>query len=411
MSPIGGAWLPPSAGLTYASSGNRRTMGGTVSLIVKQRLYMLTAAMLVGAGLAGCGEFSATPVSTVTVTAAPSTAPAEPDEPVGTSARPSPSMESPADDQQEQNLPVVIITANAEELCTTPVRSLPDMISETDSPEHAEILQIVALDMGYDVSLSGVYDKQTIRAVVEMQSDLGVVPDGQVGPITWSALQSEYCPEFGQTFGQSSPTTGSQPSNRDFKRQLCRSDPSDLPALTPGESSEGVKLLQWAMRELGLYRGAIGGNYGQQTLAATSQFQLDVGLGGSGNVAINTWSALQSLLCPGLSGPVLDTDCSGYDVVELQDGPVSGLLASYGIWTNDPSTGRFLGMGGVIDQMWAKWFGSSTARVSREELNLELQGGFLGADLRRFFGDYPYIYDRVVQGLYVKVDNGSARCM
>lgn len=87
------------------------------------------------------------------------------------------------------------------------------------------------------------------------------------------------------------------PTRTDYPIWLCDTPATALPAIVPGESSGNVRLLQWAVKAVGYYSAAIGGNYGQQTLQAVSQFQLDHGLGGSGNVATNTWSWLQYFLC------------------------------------------------------------------------------------------------------------------
>lgn len=213
---------------------------------------------------------------------------------------------------------------------------------------------------------------------------------------------------------QPSVTATADPGDKPktLQRRLCRTVSSDLPALTPGDSGAGVSLLQWSLQTVGYYSGAINGYFDEQTRSSASLFQLDSDLGGTGNVASNTWMALQVAVC--LAGPETPnpetTDCSGYDLVELQNGEISGALGQYGIWTNDPNTGEFLGLGGVIDQMWAMWFGSPTKRITRSELDRDLAGGFLGADVRRLFGEWPEIYERVVNGLYAKVDQGSQRC-
>lgn len=93
------------------------------------------------------------------------------------------------------------------------------------------------------------------------------------------------------------PATTRPPERSDYRNWLCSSSAEMLPAITPGESSNSVRLLQWSLTQVGYYNAAVGGNYGNLTLEATSRFQLDNGLGGSGNVAINTWSWLQYYLC------------------------------------------------------------------------------------------------------------------
>lgn len=89
-----------------------------------------------------------------------------------------------------------------------------------------------------------------------------------------------------------------EPPRSDFANWLCFTPASALPAIVPGESSNSVRLLQWALTQVGYYNAAIGGNYRTETRAATSRFQLDNGLGGSGNVSTNTWGWLQWYVCP-----------------------------------------------------------------------------------------------------------------
>lgn len=104
-------------------------------------------------------------------------------------------------------------------------------------------------------------------------------------------------PTRSNTNASTPPASPANPS--DYRTRLCAADPGGLPAVAPGESSSNVKLLQWALAELGYYRGAIGGNYGDLTYEATYSFQLANGLGRTapGNVAVNTWSRLQYNLC------------------------------------------------------------------------------------------------------------------
>lgn len=103
-------------------------------------------------------------------------------------------------------------------------------------------------------------------------------------------------------------------------------------------------------------------------------------------------------------------DCRGSDLIELQQGAVSGNLASYGIWTNSPETGEFVGAAGVVDQMWQKWFGSPTADVPMSDVRMQLDGGWLGNDLRNFFGDSPSLYDRMYQEVLAKAKRHGAYC-
>lgn len=107
---------------------------------------------------------------------------------------------------------------------------------------------------------------------------------------------------------------------------------------------------------------------------------------------------------------VATNDCQGLDLVALQQGEVSGSLAQYGIWTNNPETGEFLGVAGVVDQMWRMWFGSETADMSPEEMSTQLAGGFPGNDLRTLFDSWPGIYERMYNAIMEKAERRGARC-
>lgn len=95
-------------------------------------------------------------------------------------------------------------------------------------------------------------------------------------------------------------------------------------------------------------------------------------------------------------------------MLSLQSGAgVSGRLAQYGIFTNNLSNGNFGGMGAVIDQLWARWYGSKSAKVPKAKFDADLLGGFLGQDLRVLFGDQPELYNMIVKGLQLKAQAGG----
>lgn len=74
-------------------------------------------------------------------------------------------------------------------------------------------------------------------------------------------------------------------------------------------------------------------------------------------------------------------------------GNTSGNLARYGIFTNSLRTGRPKDLGAIVDELWARWLGSANAKISMEELNAQLMGGFIGNDLRNLFGNDPQLYE------------------
>lgn len=80
-------------------------------------------------------------------------------------------------------------------ICLNEPDGLPPLVGADSNAQATRLLQAVLADFfGYDPGpIDGQYGPRTIAAVERMQSALGVVPDGQVGPITWRALQTRLC--------------------------------------------------------------------------------------------------------------------------------------------------------------------------------------------------------------------------
>ncbi|HHY83640.1 MAG TPA: peptidoglycan-binding protein [Clostridiales bacterium] len=54
-------------------------------------------------------------------------------------------------------------------------------------------LQRVLASAGYNVGpIDGIYGPRTMQAVIDFQTDNGLVPDGIVGPMTWAAIDAIY---------------------------------------------------------------------------------------------------------------------------------------------------------------------------------------------------------------------------
>lgn len=199
-------------------------------------------------------------------------------------------------------------TRNAVEAARTTSQEL----ERTDWPENVasimpevsrEYLEILAPLDSIDQAASGAAmqrpwkELQSLSRVAEQQvrvslglGTAGSKEDGCPPPPKVEPTQEE-------SGGSADPAQPAVPT--DYRTRLCTTSPGALPAVTPGESSSDVKLLQWALAQLGYYRGAIGGNYGDLTYEATYAFQLDNDLGRTapGSVAVNTWSWLQNYLC------------------------------------------------------------------------------------------------------------------
>ena len=79
-------------------------------------------------------------------------------------------------------------------LCRTPISQLPNLVYAGDSSYWTEVVQVLAVSEGIRVGpIDGQYGPQTISGVRQLQRLVGVLDDGQVGPITWTALQRYLC--------------------------------------------------------------------------------------------------------------------------------------------------------------------------------------------------------------------------
>jgi len=75
------------------------------------------------------------------------------------------------------------------------VAYLPDLIGvSSDAQATRNLQELLITAFGENPGpIDGEYGPRTIAAVTRVQARLGVVPDGQVGPITWGALQARLC--------------------------------------------------------------------------------------------------------------------------------------------------------------------------------------------------------------------------
>lgn len=88
-------------------------------------------------------------------------------------------------------------------------------------------------------------------------------------------------------------------------------------------------------------------------------------------------------------------------------GGAAGKLAQVGIFTNSLSTGNYKGLGDIIDQMWARVYGSKSAKVPLVKFDADILGGFLGQDLAVLFGDQPELLNMVKEGMRLKAKAGG----
>jgi len=96
-------------------------------------------------------------------------------------------------------------------------------------------------------------------------------------------------------------------------------------------------------------------------------------------------------------------------MISLQQGSqgVVGNLASFGIFVTDPKTGKSGGLQSIVDQIWLRWYGSSTAKVDPIQFEADLMGGWVGSDMSTLFGGNPELYQNVLDALRIKVKAGG----
>ena len=86
---------------------------------------------------------------------------------------------------------------------------------------------------------------------------------------------------------------------------------------------------------------------------------------------------------------------------------VSSTLSKIGIYTVDMNSGKPKDMGQIVDDLWARFYGSKNAKITMEQFDADLLMGFLGADLQTMFGSNPDLYNQVVAFMRVKAKAGG----
>ena len=91
----------------------------------------------------------------------------------------------------------------------------------------------------------------------------------------------------------------------------------------------------------------------------------------------------------------------------LYSGPTAGRLGNIGIFVSDLNSGDPRAFGDIIDQIWQRAYGSKNAEIPYESVMADLRGGYLGAWLRRNFGDNPGLYDQLYQAIVLKANSNG----
>lgn len=86
---------------------------------------------------------------------------------------------------------------------------------------------------------------------------------------------------------------------------------------------------------------------------------------------------------------------------------VSSTLAKIGIFTADMNSGKPKDMAQIVDELWVRFYGSKSAKITQEQFDADLLMGFLGSDLNAMFGEGSPTYQQVVNIMRVKVRAGG----
>lgn len=169
-------------------------------------------------------------------------------------------------------------------------------------------LQAVLRDLGHDPGpVDGVFGPLTDAAVRTLQTELGIRPDGIVGPETRAALRQVVPPD-------TTPVT----------------TPVGQGALGPGDRGPTVLALQEALTRTGLYRGPLDGDFGPQTASGVIAFHKAVDRDRTTRWSEDDWDLLAGWApsSPGYgSSPTrLEVDLERQLLFYVSDGSVAAVM-------------------------------------------------------------------------------------
>lgn len=149
----------------------------------------------------------------------------------------------------------------------------------------------------YTYTVDGIYGSITAQAVRQFQQKNGLLVDGIAGPQTLAALNNA------KADAPPKQTTPKPPK-----------ESSTGSTLRLGAKGAAVTELQNKLKAAGAFPYTVDGIFGQQTLSAVRNFQLQQGLAVDGIVGPQTWAKLQSPSKPGTSKP---GNSAGFNVIQL----------------------------------------------------------------------------------------------
>ncbi len=184
--------------------------------------------------------------------------------------------------QATTTMTVVVNAAGGGVVTTTPSVSTAtlftlDLRSGSSGKEVTALQTALTEGKFYSGPITGTFGPMTEAALKRFQIAQGLSPVGFVGPGTRAALNK----------GKSGGVTTTTPTTTPASAKFIFTRPLDL-----NSKGTDVAELQKRLTALGIYTGAISGNYGPLTLAAVKEFQKKNGLAQLGNVGPGTRALL-----------------------------------------------------------------------------------------------------------------------
>jgi len=88
-----------------------------------------------------------------------------------------------------------MVESTSDGICYLDPYAMPELVGPNSDPGATRLIQIFAVMNGINPGpIDGQYGPKTVAAVMQLQRLVGVLADGQVGPITWGALKRYHCP-------------------------------------------------------------------------------------------------------------------------------------------------------------------------------------------------------------------------
>ncbi len=167
-------------------------------------------------------------------------------------------------------------------------------LSRDDQGEEVKKLQEALKQLGYDVEVNGIYDAQTVEAILKFQKDQNVVSSasdfgaGVFGPKTMQILASKMA---------GVPVTTANAEEASVKPVVVFN--TDL---NPGDKGEDVRRLQEELKRMNLLGVETSGYYGEVTRHAVMKFQQAQGLvdspdeSGAGHFGSDTRARMHAII-------------------------------------------------------------------------------------------------------------------